>query len=135
MKKPKPPHQIFAAIACFFLFLLMAASILYLYLYTGQPHSAAIIAEIYQDGVLIDSINLDQVTETCRFTVTGANGGKNEIAVRHGSIGIISADCPDGLCVRQGFMEDSLLPITCLPNRLVIRLREVSEDIPDAVTY
>ena len=43
--------------------------------------------------------------------------------------------------VHQGFISTSLLPITCLPNRLVIRVREevsVPDDtapVPDGVTY
>ena len=70
----------------------------------------------------------------------GENGCVNEVEVRPGSIGILSADCPDKLCVRQGFISDTRLPITCLPNRLVIRLRPVSDTaedmpIPDTVTY
>lgn len=82
-----------------------------------------ITADIYQNGVLLQSISLDNVTEAYTFTVTGENGCRNEIEVRPGSIGIVSADCPDKLCVHQGFISSSLLPITCLPNRLVIQIR------------
>jgi len=93
-----------------------------------------ITAHIYQDGVLLKSIDLNAVTESYRFTVTGQNNCRNEIEVRPGSIGILSADCPDKLCVHQGFIDSSLLPITCLPNRLVIQIK--SEEITtDIVTY
>lgn len=86
------------------------------------------------------SIPLAEETESRTFTVEGDNGCVNEIEVRPGSIGIISADCPDKLCVGQGFISDTRLPITCLPNRLVIQLRPVSsgaEDTaaPDIITY
>jgi hypothetical protein len=56
-------------------------------------------------------------------------------------LAIVSASCPDQICVHQGFISTSLLPITCLPNRLVIRVREevsVPDDtapVPDGVTY
>ncbi len=97
-------------------------------------------ADIFQNGKLIMSIPLNEETEERIFTVKGENGCVNEIEVRPGSIGIPSADCPDRLCVRQGFISDTKLPITCLPNRLVIQLRPVSpaaEDtsLPDVITY
>lgn len=98
------------------------------------------IADIYRDGELITSIPLAEVRETYRFTVTGPDGCQNRIEVRPGSIGIISADCPDKLCVHQGFISDSRLPVTCLPNRLVIQLRaaeQPEEGSPpaDIITY
>lgn len=92
-------------------------------------------ADIYQDGNLLTSIPLDGVTAPYRFIVTGENGCVNEIEVRPGSIGIISADCPDKLCIHQGFANNSKLPIVCLPNRLVIQLREDKPVSVDATTY
>lgn len=98
-----------------------------------------ITADIYQNGQLLQSIDLNQVTENYTFTVTGENNCYNEIEVRPGSIGILSASCPDKLCVHQGFIDSTLLPITCLPNRLVIQLRSqenISEQItPDIMVY
>ncbi len=97
-------------------------------------------AQIYQDGRLLYSIPLHDISESRTFTVENAEGGVNEIEVRPGSIGIISADCPDKICVRQGFITDTKLPITCLPNRLVILLRPLSDKAgdppaPDVYTY
>ncbi len=110
-----------------------------LYILLSKSPKGGLIADIYQSGELIASIPLNEVRETYRFTVTGDEGHVNEIEIRPGSIGIISADCPDKLCVRQGFISDSRLPVTCLPNRVVIRLRpqeENSETIsPDIISY
>lgn len=126
-----------AALVAAALFLLSALSLLWLLL--PRTQEAGYIADIYQNGVLLQSIDLSQIAESYTFTVTGENGCTNEIGVRPGSIGILSADCPDRLCVRQGFISDSLLPITCLPNRLVIQLRPLSEhnasETPDINTY
>lgn len=119
------------------LIFLTALSLLYILL--SKSPKGGLIADIYQSGELIASIPLNEVRETYRFTVTGDEGHVNEIEIRPGSIGIISADCPDKLCVRQGFISDSRLPVTCLPNRVVIRLRpqeENSETIsPDIISY
>ena len=122
------------------LILLLAAvcAAVIFFLYRGGSHTVSgLTAETYQDGQLIRSIPLDDVTEPCTFTVTGENGCTNEIEVRPGSIGILSASCPDKLCVRQGFISSTLLPITCLPNRLVIRLEEndVPNQGPDILTH
>ena len=82
-----------------------------------------LIADIYQNGKLIQSIPLNHVQEPYIITLTDTDGGTNTIEVRQGAIGIIAADCPDKICVNQGFIINSLTPITCLPHRLVIEIR------------
>lgn len=118
--KTKPAAVLISTI----LLILSAVSLLYILL--SRKEEAGYIADIYQDGSLLISIPLTEVHEPYTFTVTGASGCQNQVEVRPGSIGIISADCPDKLCVHQGFVSDSRLPVTCLPNRLVIQLRPVS---------
>lgn len=124
---------------------MLAASFSLLYLLSPDPGSTAAdsgyIAEIYQDGRLLYSIPLNDSSQKRTFVVQSTEGGINEIEVRPGSIGIISADCPDKLCVQQGFISNTKLPITCLPNRLVILLRpapkegELDSVTPDIITY
>lgn len=81
-------------------------------------------AEVYQNGNLIASIALNDVNESYTFTVRAEDIGSNVIEVRQGAIGIVTADCPDQICVHQGFISNSALPITCLPHRLVIQIRK-----------
>lgn len=119
------------------LILLSAACLLSILL--PRSRGEGFTADIFQNGRLISSIPLDEIREPYTFTVTGERGCTNEIEVRPGSIGIISADCPDKLCVLQGFISDSRLPVTCLPNRVVILLRgntETADSVtPDIITY
>lgn len=89
-------------------------------IYTHQ--SGAKIAYIYQNGECIQTIDLNQVSESYTFTVEGADGAYNEIEVRPGEIAVISASCPDKVCVHAGFIQNDLLPISCIPNRLVIHI-------------
>ena len=109
--------------------------------HNATGNSQALYADIYQNGELLQTIRLDTVTDEYTFEVPGEGGASNTVCVRSGSIAIISATCPDQICVHQGFISTSLLPITCLPNRLVIRVREevsVPDDtapVPDGVTY
>ena len=103
---------------------------------SGAKSSGAYTACLYQDGSLLQAIPLGQVTETYRFTVNADDGGYNIIEVSPGGIAIAEADCPAQICVLQGRITDSLLPITCLPHRLVIELKPDNSDAsPDAVVY
>lgn len=101
----------------------------------------ALYADLYRNGELFQTIRLDTVIGEYTFEVTGENGAANTVCVRQGSIAIVDASCPDQICVHQGFISTSLLPITCLPNRLVIRVREevtAPENatlVPDGITY
>lgn len=119
-----------------FLLLVSLASLFFLLAPGGKE--GGYTADIYQNGVLIRSIPLDDAAQSGIFTIEGEGGCVNEIEVRSGGIAVISADCPDRVCVRQGFVHDSRLPIICLPNRLVIQLRPASEEeseAPDIIAY
>lgn len=91
---------------------------------------------IYQEGKLIESIDLSTVTQSYQLTFEAEDGSYNTVEIRPGQIAVTEASCPDHICVNQGFIGNSMLPITCLPNKLVIQLVENSPGItPDAITY
>ena len=79
------------------------------------------VAEITVDGELLRTVDLSKVTEPERFTVT-TDRGENVILLEPGRICVESADCPDQICVKAGWLADSAAPIVCLPHRLVIEL-------------
>lgn len=85
------------------------------------------VANIYQDGVCIHSVDLAAVTEPYEFTVS-CEAGKNVIRVEQGRIRVSDADCPDRVCVDSGWLSDSSAPIVCLPHRLVIRIEKRASD-------
>lgn len=106
--------------------------------YSSAGADTPYTAYIYQDGRLLQTIPLDRVAESYTFTLEAAGGGSNTIEVSPGGIAITRADCPDRICVLQGRITDSLLPITCLPHRLVIELKPAdtsADTLPDALTY
>lgn len=126
-----------------FLALVLIGSIIALFA-IRQSSKGALVAYIYQDGRMLREIPLDMVTETYTIEVrdgtiytdsnatdhpsetgigSGRSDGYNLIEVRPGSIGIIEANCPDKLCVHMGFQDSAMVPITCLPNKVVIQLR------------
>ena len=78
-------------------------------------------ARIYQNNILIKTINLSAVITPSDFPIYSENG-VNTVTVEPGRVRISEADCPDKSCVRQGWISDGTMPIICLPHRLVIRL-------------
>lgn len=109
-------------------------SCLTIYFRLKEP-AHGLTAYIYQDGQLIETIDLHAVTAPYTFTVPALDGGSNTVEVRPDAIGIIDADCPDKLCVSTGFVNSTLLPIVCLPHRLVIELKTNNQSQPDVISY
>lgn len=82
------------------------------------------VAEIYVDGRLHSTVSLSEDSE---FTVESSYGS-NTIQVADGRIAVISADCPDKVCVASGAISGGAVPIICLPHRLEIRIVSAAED-------
>lgn len=97
-----------------------------------RGRAGASTAHIYQDGVCIRTIALDRVEEPFSFTIEWENGC-NVIEVERGRIRVARADCPDQVCVRQGWISNSVVPVACLPHRLVIQLESAGGGV-DGVT-
>ena len=89
-------------------------------------------AGIYQDGELIRTIDLSDVPEPYMFYATG-DAGRNVISVEHGRISVFAASCPDLICVRRGWLSSGVVPIVCVPNRLLITLNNGPANNIDAV--
>lgn len=111
-----------AIILCLIVVLIFAASLVTIFLTGTYNDSSQKYAYIYQDNKLIRTIDLNEKKEPYTFTVYGENGCYNTIEVKDGSIGVIESSCPDGLCMNMGHIKSNALPITCLPNRLIIEI-------------
>ena len=96
----------------------------------GRPKGG--VAVIYQDGAVIQAIHLEAVAEPYTFTVIGAV--ENTIAVEPGRIRVLSATCPDHVCVHQGWISGGVIPVVCLPNKLVIQIEHASDSGIDAMS-
>ena len=79
---------------------------------------------IYSDGELVRRVDLNRVKEEERYTVESDDGGSNVILVQPGRICVESADCPDQICVLEGWLPDFGLPLVCLPHNLLIQVEE-----------
>ena len=85
------------------------------------PKEDGTIARITLDAAVVSEIDLSTADGSSSFTVTG-EVGSNTILAEKGRIRVTQADCPDQVCVNQGWISDSSLPIVCLPNKLVIEI-------------
>ena len=85
-------------------------------------------AEIWLDGELIQTIDLDTLTEPVEIPV----GEGNMVQAERGRVRMLSADCPDKLCVHMGWSDSPAKPIVCLPNRVTVVITGGSDE-KDAV--
>lgn len=109
------------------LIVILAAISLYIYnIKYGSP-----VAQIYKDNKLIKTIVLSEDMEPFDFTVRGENGEENIIHGENGRICVSSASCPDKICVNRGYISDGVAPIVCLPNRVIIEIKN-AENKADA---
>ena len=83
---------------------------------------SAVTAAVYQYGELVEEIRLDQVTEPYTISLAGEDGAENVVEAAPGRIRVASANCPDQVCVDQGWIADGTVPIVCLPHKLVIEI-------------
>lgn len=105
---------------CIFVLLILSCFVVILFSQAGTNKN---IARIYQDGNLVEEIDLSKVKQNKEISLAG-----NIIAVESGRICMKEANCPDKLCVRQGWISNSVVPIVCLPNKVVIELSNKAAD-------
>ena len=94
-------------------------------LLTGKQEGT--VVEVVQYGVVIQEIDLSAVKEEYSFEVNWIDGGSNTVLVQPGRICISDADCPDKVCIAQGWLTDEIMPIVCLPHYLVIQVKDAGQ--------
>ena len=62
------------------------------------------------------------------------NGGTNILRIENGEAYLVSANCPDHLCVKQGKIDQNGETITCLPNRLTVTVCSAEESEVELVS-
>lgn len=86
-------------------------------------------ARIYQNGELLREINLNIITEPIEFDIIGDNGHVNTVRAEQGRIRMLHAECPDNICVNQGWIDNGVIPIVCLPNKVTIEITGTNSDV------
>lgn len=80
------------------------------------------IVIITQDGKELYRIAMDNIDEPYVIEIRGKNGELNNVFISKEKVQMEHANCPDELCVKQGAISDSVLPIVCLPNKVYIQI-------------
>lgn len=97
------------------------------------PGGAGSEVQIYQDGTLVQTIQLPHTGAPETIELSGPAGG-NTVEISEDGVRVLSAGCPDGICVAHGYLQEDTGPIVCLPNRLVVRFsNETDRSGVDAV--
>ena len=72
--------------------------------------------------------------ETSVDKIIETETGQNHLVIAGGKASIVEADCPDGICVKQGKISHTGQTIVCLPHKLVIEITgKAQENGLDAV--
>jgi len=113
----------------FLLVAAVAASAAFLLLRDGGTDAP--VARITRDGVLLKEIDLDKVDAPYSLAFADESG-TNTVQVERGRVRVSEADCPDQICVDQGWISDGTAPIVCLPHRLMIQIVDGGGDLDGA---
>jgi hypothetical protein len=88
-------------------------------------------ATISAEGKVLRTIDLGRSSGKQTFEVFGRLGPAT-VAVDGGKIRMLKANCPEQICVKQGWIQDPGASIICLPGEIIIHI-DGPADV-DAVT-
>ena len=80
-----------------------------------KKSSDKLYVEVSIDGKVTNTYSLDENLEIMLDT-------GNMLIIKDEYVYIKEANCPDGLCVKQGKISKNNESIICLPNKLVVRI-------------
>lgn len=103
--------------------------------YTNQVYGEKYL-EISVKGELFKTLPLkeDSKEETLNINT---DLGVNIVKISNGRVGIVDANCPDELCIKDGFISQPGEMLVCLPNKLVLEIKgqKQSETELDELSY
>ena len=82
---------------------------------------SGVTANVYVDGELYGTYDLSSAVIPYEVRIE-SEYGYNILRISRGAIEVAEADCEGQDCVRQGQIHDQLIPIVCLPHRLIIEI-------------
>ena len=106
--------------------ILLFAGIFWLAVHFLTPAGNTVVVTV--DGYTVLTLSLSEDREE----VVKTGNGFNTSRIKDGEVSVAEADCPDKLCVRQGWISYDGESIVCLPHKLVVTVRGSGHDL-DAV--
>lgn len=99
--------------------------------YSNKKYNEVYV-EIEVDGKLYKKVPLQNHEEIIKIE---SAEGVNIIEITQGKVHVQDADCPDKVCVKDGFISKPGQILVCLPNRVLIQIKGQNDDIIDSSTY
>jgi len=81
-------------------------------------------ASVYHDGKPIREIPLSSGQHIDLDLTTG----NMTLETGDGKIRVIDSSCPRKLCVKQGWVKTNLIPIVCVPNKVILEINSGEDD-------
>lgn len=92
-----------------------------IFLFTREEGS---VCTISKNGEIIDTLPLGRDTV---YDIE-KDGELNRIIIKNGKIYMETASCPDKLCINMGEIHLAGESIVCLPNRVIVSVRDTNGD-------
>ena len=109
-------------------FLLLVCATLFAFSFFGEGESLK--AEISIDGEVVHSVNLETIAESYIYNANGC-----EIYIGKDGARFIASPCEDGLCVKTGLLFKNGDTMACVPQRVVLCVKNDKDRKFDAVAY
>ena len=81
--------------------------------------------EVWENGVLVMTLPL---SEDRVVTL-----GHNEFRIKNRAVSMVSADCKDALCLKEGQVSRDGQSIICLPNKVILSVVSTAKNTVDTV--
>lgn len=102
---------------------LILLSLVSLFVFFRRGHNdSGLYLSVQVDGKEIDQLDFSSAMEGMSKTYT-TEYGVNTVEFHDGKAHIIEADCPDKLCMRQGWVEREGQMLVCLPHHFMVEVR------------
>ncbi|MTI69285.1 MAG: NusG domain II-containing protein [Firmicutes bacterium] len=88
-----------------------------------EDDSVSKTAVIYRDGRIIKTVSLDD-TKFKKVIDIKIGHDKVTLKIADGGVSIIHSTCPDQICVHDGFIDKSGEMLVCLPNKILVEIKE-----------
>lgn len=106
--------------------IILAAIGIYVFFGTARREQGSVISVQMEDG----SVSTYSLWKEENIKI----GNSNVLCIKDGKADMISADCPDQVCVHSKPISKAGETIICLPNKVVVEvLGQSGEDMPDAI--
>ena len=104
--------------------ILIIALIIFLVFRLSQKNDN-LVCQIYKNDTLVNEIKLDH-NEELRID---SDNGYVIVVITPTDVSVKEANCPDQICVHQGKINQSGQTITCLPNKIYVKLVGKGADV------